>query len=95
MRYSSTMFTYSGKTFVSEISTLQFDPNQMDQIYPDAADEGFTMVSDKTGQEVKFVYSHGEFDSDGDLTVMVFVVDPYAIRKNPRLEGVEAHLLND
>lgn len=64
---SSKMFNYhkNEKLFTQEISTL--GKVKMIQVYPDACDEGFEMVSDKTGQIVKFVKTQTHYN-DGDVT---------------------------
>jgi len=95
MRYSTKLFTFTDRTFVSEASTLQFDPEQMDRIYADACDEGFTMESHVTGDEVKFVFRECTQDEEGDIIAYVFDVDQYAVARNPKLARVQAHILND
>lgn len=95
MHFNTKQFSYKDKMFVAEASTLQFDPEKMDRIYPDACDEGFHLVSEKTGKVLLFVYEQAEKDAEGDVQAFVFVPDPYAVRKNPALAGVTLHILND
>jgi hypothetical protein len=49
--------------YVGEISST----NGFGRVYDDAADEGLTLVSARTGQEVVFVVDHTERDRDGDV----------------------------
>lgn len=76
-RLSSRAFHYNPetKTFTAEISELSrggtADP--FGRVYDDAADEGFVIVSSKTGDEVTFVINGADRDSDGDIAGWVLV----------------------
>lgn len=63
---STDKFTYnaSERSFFAELSDLQIN---FSRVYDDAVDEGFTMVSARTGKEIVFVVEHIEFDPEGDL----------------------------
>lgn len=56
--YNTNQFTYSkdSKTFVAEISDFA-GKFSLRQIYDDACDEGFTLVSMKTGKECRYSMS--------------------------------------
>jgi len=61
-------FTYTDQTFVSEASTLGFKvgwPN-FGRVYDDACDEGFTLISQRTGKECVMVIH--EIVSDDDYS---------------------------
>ena len=62
------MFHYhpEDKTFTQEISTLGRD-FQLGQVYDDACDEGFTMVSHHTGKHVAFAQCSVDKDREGDI----------------------------
>ena len=70
-RLSTKDFHYSvdTKNFVAEISTLSQGRTRavFDQVYDDACDEGFVLVSHKTGEEVTFVVDKIDQDSEGDI----------------------------
>ena len=71
---SSKSFTFNKatKTFTTEISDLgkEFD---LVQIYPDACDEGFVMVSHVTGNLEKFAMSKTITNSEGETMGWEFV----------------------
>lgn len=58
------------KTFVSFASDL--GTLRMEQVYPDACDAGFTLVSERTGVPEKVVEFAVEVDSEGDLICTKF-----------------------
>lgn len=58
--------------FVGEISCT----HGLGRVYDDAADEGLTLVSHKTGQEVVFVVSSVERDAEGDIQLWNLVPAP-------------------
>ena len=62
---STRQFSWHGQEFeyVGEMSST----NGFGQVYDDACDEGLTLVSARTGQEVVFVVDHVERDADGDV----------------------------
>lgn len=65
-RVSTRQFSYrpADRTFIGEISAT----NGFGRVYPDACDEGLTMVSHRTGTEKVFVVVNEERDREGDLT---------------------------
>lgn len=69
---SSKHFDYikADKTFVAEISELQ-GKLHMIQVYPDACDAGFEMVSAKTGKIVRFVETK-EVRQDDEIVAWEF-----------------------
>jgi hypothetical protein len=84
------------KCFCAEASDLPQNFNFLSQVYDDACDAGFTMVSARTGAEVAFVFSHDDRDSSGeDVYGWNFEPCPYAVRKNPALAGVTCLIIND
>lgn len=74
-RASTKQFTYNkeSKTFVCDMSELQHGGiNPLGQLYGDACDQGFVLVSEKTGSEVAFYLHHTEREADGDLRYWLF-----------------------
>jgi len=68
MKINTCQFSYNPQTrqFTTEISDL--GPRFVfKSVYKDAADEGLTLVSKRTGREVTYVVNHTEFDAEGDL----------------------------
>lgn len=91
----SKVFSYHSdtNTFVAEASDCNgFDLFQ--QIYDDACDQGFTMVSHKTGQRCTFSLSDVKKDMDGDVQYWEFtpVLDP---KTAPRLLAMKVLVYND
>lgn len=67
-RHSSELFTWvpSSQRFVAEASDFTVG-NYMSQVFDDACDEGFIIVSHRTGAEVLYVYDGR--DEAGDETL--------------------------
>lgn len=95
-RINSNMFDYvsDSKTFVTDVSQLshsRLDP--LSQLYHDACDEGFVMVSAKSGDEVEFymdeVLHHGE-----DIGGWRFKPTTAAVWWNPKLADVSVSIFN-
>lgn len=67
---STKLFSYHAedKTFSAEISTLEGNGGfALGQVYDDACDEGFTLVSQRTGQLVVFARHSEDKDREGDI----------------------------
>lgn len=66
IRHSTNLFSYSGKVLVVEDSTLSGGHNRetFGRVYDDACDEGFVLVSHRTGEQITFVIDH--LDMNGD-----------------------------
>ena len=74
-KYSTELFTYvkESRTFVCERSLLDNARGEMmGPLYDDACDEGFTLVSHKTGAEVMYYYVNKEYDDEGDIIKWIF-----------------------
>lgn len=86
----------ASKTFMAEISELSHggvDP--LGQLYNDACDQGFVMISDKTGSEVEFYLHDTQRDTEGDVIAWDFRPSANAIHYNFNLQNVKAIILND
>lgn len=100
MIVNSNQFSYNKEknSFVTEMSSLCSlveDVNPFVQIYPDAADEGFTMISERTGHEAKFAVNLYERDAEGEFVAWHLVPTAETVRKNPRLRGATVTIFND
>ena len=97
-KVSSRHFDFNCNTseFVAEISMLQHGGiNVLGQLYNDAYDTGFVMVSEKTGKEVEFTLCEVLRDSDHDVRFWSFKPTQRARHFNPALQNVTAIVLND
>jgi hypothetical protein len=67
MAVSSKHFNFNSqrKEFFAEMSSLP--KFRWEQVYNDSCDEGFTMVSKNTGDQVTFVVDRINTDADGDI----------------------------
>ena len=65
------------------------------RVYPDAADAGFEMVSDKTGNTSFWVANRDEYDREYELVFTEFVPTAETLRKIPALRGWIARVYND
>lgn len=87
---STSMFFWHPEmaTFSQEVSSLgQFQPGQL---YDDAADLGFVLVSDRTGDKIPF-YFHKEEHHNGELVAWEF----HSASKDPRLAKLKVIVHND
>lgn len=94
----STSFDFNRETkeFVAEISMLQHGgKNPLGQLYDDACDQGFVMVSAKTNKLVDFYLSDTQRDAEGDVQYWEFKPSIRAVFYNKDLEGVTVIVLND
>lgn len=91
-RISSSKFTWvpKSKEFVAEASDLH-GINLFSQVYNDACDEGFVLVSQKTGKEVPFTLARIQHDADRDIAFWKFT----AATRDPKLAGVSVIIFND
>lgn len=73
-RVKSRAFEYQGGRLLQEISTLQayVSGNIFGQLYDDAADQGFVMVSQRTGKEMPFCLEETSRNGDGDVEYWKF-----------------------
>jgi hypothetical protein len=81
------------RIFISEMSELPAG-FRFEQIYPDACDAGFRMVSHRTGEEVKFAMSATDMNGD-EVAGWRFEPTRDCIRRNPRLAGISCLIIND
>lgn len=78
MQFNTKEFTYRNGTFSAEASSFGYRFNAMfSQVFTDACDEGFDLVSEKTGAVVKMTLS--KVHCDGDL--MYWEFSPYRCDK--------------
>ena len=83
----SSKFTFTKNTFVSELSDL--GRPRLGRVYDDACDEGFTIISKKTGKPAVFALYSSEDDSEGDVLSWTFTC------VTPGLKNLKAVIYND
>ena len=89
-------FNVATNEFVAEMSMLDHGGIRvLGQLYADAADTGFVMVSARTGKEVEFVLKEEVRDADRDIRYWEFQPTHQAQFYNPELRGVRVIVLND
>ena len=96
--YNSDRFTYntSDKTFTIDSSDMS--GNHFQQLWNDACDEGFAMISNITGNTVTFYLSdiiYNGFGDDTELTHWIYKPIDTDVRKYPQLAGVKVIIFND
>lgn len=86
---STRQFAYDARErkFIGEIS----DTHGFGRVYDDAADEGLTLVSHRTGAEVVFAVWADRRDADGDVTSW----ELRPVREVGAMVGVTLVLFND
>lgn len=84
------------KKFVAEVSSLgRF---KFKQVYPDAADEGIELISERTGCISLWVVTdriHEEKGNYGAIMIWHLAPTPETIRKYPRLKDYIMIIFND
>lgn len=90
---STRQFTVSAKEkwMASEISCL----GDFEQIYPDSADAGLTIVSEKSGAETKWVIASENKAGCGEVVNWVLLPTTETVRHLPRLAGWYVVVYND
>jgi hypothetical protein len=85
---SSSRFSFKGNTFSAEASDFgrRFE---LGRVFDDAADEGFSIVSAKTGKIAVFALYNHEEDGEGDLVSWIF----HCV--TPGLTHLKAVIFND
>lgn len=101
-RFSTKGFTFVRETgsLVEEISTLsQGGKIQVwGQVYDDAADEGFTLVSHRTGVEVVYYLDHEEYSGQGEdreIAGWRFYPTEESKRQYPQCRNTSVLVIND
>lgn len=91
--HSSRQFTYDAatKTFSAEDSSLGH--HAFGQLWNDAADSGFGIKSQNTGNVVLFTQDQTHRDRDDDITHWSFTV--FNPKNDPALHGLKAVIFND
>jgi hypothetical protein len=84
----SSKFSFKSNTFVTEVSGLS-RRFSLERIYDDACDEGFTIISEKTGKGAVFALLTTERDREGDLVSWTFKC------VTPGLTHLKAVIYND
>lgn len=85
---SSSSFTFKGESFSAEASELS-RTFRLGRVYDDACDEGFTIISEKTGKGAVFALHEIERDREGDLVSWIFKC------VTPGLTHLKAVIYND
>lgn len=85
---NSSLFTFSKNTFIAEASELGRS-FKLGRIYDDACDEGFTIISERTGKPAVFALYNHEEDGEGDLVSWIFKC------VTPGLTQLKAVIFND
>lgn len=94
---STKHFTWNSTTgnFVAEASELPKIFNPFGNIYDDAADKGFYLVSHKTSEKLMFSFSHSDMSGE-DVAGWWFTAIPrFNRKKNPKLDSIKVLIIND
>ena len=96
------MFNYDKKdrTFSQEISVLEYNSHSprggiWHQVYPDACDEGITLISAQTGQEVDYAVNSVDHDEEGDIAGWWLKPTAQSIRRVPACKNTHVLIIND
>jgi hypothetical protein len=86
----SSNFTFNKKTNTFSAEASDFGRTfELDRVYDDACDEGFSIVSAKTGKIAVFALYNHEEDEEGDLISWIFRC------VTPGLTHLKAVIFND
>jgi hypothetical protein len=81
--HDGALFTWTGKTGVTEASTL--GPAYAGRVWRDACDMGFNVKSRRTGRNVTFYYAHSVGENVEDVEAFVY--------RDAQGLGLEVHVL--
>lgn len=93
---NSSVFMHFPKTkslvaAISDIGIRSFQPP-----YDDAADVGFALRNEKTGNVTRWALSETLRDpAEGEIIGWKMIPTTESVRSNPQMEGYTIHLLND
>ena len=96
VQINSSLFSHFPKTkrLVAEISDIHV--SRFDRLYDDAADVGFAIRNEKTGNVTRWTLSNEVRDNvENELVAFNLVPTPESIRAQPILKGYTMTLLND
>jgi hypothetical protein len=97
--FFSSDFSYDReqKMFTEEISTLSQGGRRQvfSQVYDDACDEGFKMISKVTGKIVYYVVDSEDRDGENELQGWRLVPTRDSIRRVPECKGTSVLIIND
>lgn len=95
MPHSTKKFTWleKSKTFVGELSDFN-GIKLFDQIYPDSADVGIKLISEKTGKEAVY-YLADEVSERGEFICYELLPTPETLKKMPQLKKSVIRIYND
>lgn len=100
-RYSSRLFDVNAerKEMYADLSTLMHTRGAhlqpFTQVYDDACDDGFVIVSHKTGTEATFALDRTDADDEGEIDGWHFIPTRDTLRKHPQLKGWTVLVVND
>lgn len=86
-------FDEGAKILSADISDL--GPHPFHQVFPDSCDEGITILSHHTGEEVTFFVNRIETDSEREILSWELIPTDACLRRNSRLNGLTVKLYND
>lgn len=91
---SSKLFHHDArcKSFNVDASSLN---RPLGRVYRDACDEGFGMVSAKTGKIAVFVHIMSEKDHEGEPMVEIYRLVPEYAKSFPHLKDYTVNIFND
>jgi len=94
---SSSRFEYSPqhKLFMADASDLGRGLKLFQRVYPDAADVGFPLRSERTGVCAWFAFVREDRNADNEITGWVFHPTDEAVRANPALAAHRVLVIND
>jgi hypothetical protein len=92
----SFFFTPESNLFTVDMSTLDNGGTRpvFHQVYNDSIDEGFTMVSSSTGQNVDYVIDRTDYNNDNEILGWNLIPTDESIRKVPRCKGTRVLIVN-
>lgn len=93
--FSSKFFGYSAqlKLFATDVSVLESVGQVWDRIHPDSADQGFEVVSDKTGNTTTWFVDRVDV-REGEIQGWNLKPTLSTISKLPQLRGVRMLVVN-
>lgn len=99
MQFQTTQFHWTPEDglFSQELSSLDVSPTQnaFHQLFPDACDEGITLISQITNKEAHYFVDSVDVNNEGETQGWNLLPTSETLRKMPRLKNTRVLIIND
>ena len=99
MQFQTSQFHWSPDLglFSQELSSLGVRPTQnaFHQLFPDACDQGITLISQITNKQAHYYVVSADVDNEGETHGWNLLPTSETLRRMPRLKNTKVLIIND